>query len=227
MDPAVVLPCRALLFDCDGVLVDSDESVARSWTRWALDYGLDPASVTALVHGRRSVDTVHMLIPPGRRAAALRTINAYELEDARTVPGVAGAAALVTSLPRFRWAVVTSGTPALARARLSAAGIPLPKVLITAADVSRGKPDPEGYLAAAGMLDAPPETTVVLEDSRSGVEAGRRAGVTGVIGVSAKALDTDADIVVGDLTCVAWTDSALAVYDSGLLRPARWPPDRR
>lgn len=156
MDSIAVLPCRALLFDCDGVLVDSDDTVARSWTRWALRYGLDPADVSRQVHGRRSVDTVASLIAPERQAEAVRVIDAYELEDARAVRSVAGAPALVASLPPGSWAVVTSGTAALARARLEAAGIPAPRVMITADDVTRGNPDPQGYLAAACGLGVSP-----------------------------------------------------------------------
>jgi mannitol-1-/sugar-/sorbitol-6-phosphatase len=227
MQSGVVLPCRALLFDCDGVLVDSDDSVRRSWGRWALHYGLEPDEVTPLVHGRRSVDTVNLLIAPDLRAEAVRTIDAFELEDARDVRGVAGARALVTSLPEGCWAVVTSGTPELARARLQASGIPLPRAVITASDVSRGKPDPEGYLAAAQSLEVPPQSAVVLEDSGSGVEAGRRAKVAGVVGVGAKALDTDADVVVRDLTSLTWTRAGLAVSGAGLLRPARRATDGR
>jgi sugar-phosphatase len=221
MQPLVVLPCSALLFDCDGVLVDSDETVARSWGRWARRYGLDPDEVTPLVHGRRSADTVALLIAAESRREAVQTIDAYELEDARDVRSVAGAPALVASVPPARWAVVTSGRRALAEARLRAAGISLPRVVITADDVTHGKPDPEGYLAAARGLEVPPKAAIVLEDSGSGVEAGRRAGVAAIVGVGRKALDTDADVVVEDLTCLEWNGAGLAVGGAGVLRPAQ------
>jgi mannitol-1-/sugar-/sorbitol-6-phosphatase len=227
MDPLVVLPCRAVLLDSDGVLVDSEKTVARSWSRWALRYGLEPDEVAPLVHGRRSVDTVRMLIAPELRAEARQLIDTYELEDAAEVRGVAGAAALVRSLPEARRAVVTSGTSALARARLQSAGVSIPEVVVTADDVSRGKPDPEGYLTAARRLEVSPETAVVVEDSGSGVDAARRAGVAAVVGVSSRALATDADVVVTDLTCVAWTGSGLSVSGAGVLRPARRPTARR
>jgi mannitol-1-/sugar-/sorbitol-6-phosphatase len=220
MQPLVVLPCRALLFDCDGVLVDSDDTVRRSWGRWAQHYGLDPDSVTPLVHGRRSADTVRILIPAERRSEAVRTIDAYELEDALEVRSVRGASALVASLPPAAWAVVTSGRRALAEARLKAAGLPLPRVLITADDVTRGKPDAEGYLAAARNMEVPPDKAIVLEDSGSGVEAARRAGVAAIVGVGPKALDTDADVVVDDLTCLEWTGAGLSVGGVGVLRSA-------
>jgi sugar-phosphatase len=227
MEPLVVLPCRAVLFDCDGVLVDSDDTVVRSWSRWARRYDLDPDEVTALVPGRRSVDTVHMLIAPDLRAEAVRVIDTYELEDAAEVRSVAGASALVKSLPPTCWAVVTSGTSVLARARLRAAGISPPRVVVTADDVSRGKPDPEGYLAAARLLEVPPEASVVVEDSSSGVDAARRADVAGVIGVGPKAFDSDTDVVVSDLTHVAWTGSGLAASGAGVLRRGRPPTSRQ
>lgn len=223
----MVLPCRAVLFDSDGVLVDSEKTVARSWSRWARHYGLDPDEVAPLVHGRRSVDTVRMLIAPALRSEAVQLIDRYELEDAAEVRGVGGAVALVRSLPEARWAVVTSGTAALARARLRAAGISLPQVVVTADDVSRGKPDPEGYLAAARRLEVSPETAVVAEDSGSGVDAARRAGVAAVVGVSSRALATDAEVVVTDLTCLTWTGSGLSVSGAGVLRPAHRPTARR
>ena len=219
MEPLVVLPCRALLFDCDGVLVDSHGTVIRSWTRWALRFGLDPAEVVPMVHGRRSVDTVALLIPPEHRAKAVQVIDSYELEDAAAVRSVAGAPALVSSVPQENWAVVTSGTTALARARLAAAGIPLPRVLVTADDVTRGKPDPEGYLAAARRLGVSPGDALVLEDSGSGIEAGRRAGVAGVVGVG-DVEETTADVVVSDLRSLEWVGSGLGVFGPGALRTA-------
>jgi sugar-phosphatase len=195
-----------ILFDCDGVLVDSDASVDRSWTRWALEYGLDPDRVIETVHGRRTTDTVDLLIQPSDRAAALSAIDSYELEDATTATQIAGARELVASMPSSRWAVVTSGRRALARARLHAAGIDPPRVLVSADDVAAGKPDPEGYLAAAAALGVAPGDAIVIEDSGTGVEAGRRASAGNVVGVGSRALSTKADIVVRDLTSLRWDD---------------------
>ncbi|MGH8860673.1 MAG: HAD family hydrolase, partial [Jatrophihabitantaceae bacterium] len=117
-----LLRCAAVLFDCDGVLVDSDDSVRAAWTRWARDLSLDPDVVTNLVHGRRSADTVAQLVPAGARDAAAALIDRYELEDAAAVTAIPGAADLARSVPR--WAVVTSGRRELALARLAAAGLP-------------------------------------------------------------------------------------------------------
>ena len=211
MSPRSCFPCRAVLFDCDGVLVDSDASVVRAWSRWAVSYGLDPAAVVPLVHGRRAADTVAMLVDPRDRAAALDRINAYEIEDAAGVVPVPGAGELVAGLDGTPWAVVTSGTRALATARLRAARIPLPAVLVTADDVAAGKPAPDGYAGAAAALGVAAPDAVVLEDAAAGVRAARAAGVGAVIGVGTRALETDADVVVPDLRALTWDDGALHV----------------
>ncbi len=159
-----VLPCRGLLFDCDGVLVDSVASVTAAWSRWAVDLGLEPAHVDSLVHGRRSADTVALLVGEDQQADQLALIDRYEIEDAVSVRAIPGAAALLGSLPADRWAVVTSGRADLARARLQAAGLPCPDALVTADDVAAGKPDPEGYRKAAERLGIEAKDAVVVED---------------------------------------------------------------
>jgi sugar-phosphatase len=205
----ISLACKGILFDCDGVLVDSDVSVLRSWRRWAVEFGFDPDEVTLLVHGRRSADTVAQLLPSSKRAHGVERIDRIELDDAAAVRAVSGAVRLVTSMPAGSWAVVTSGTYALATARLRAAGFAVPDVLVTADDVARGKPDPEGYLAAAAQLGRTPHETIVLEDAQAGIEAARAAGVSAVVGVGRNNLR--ADLVVPDLTGVHWTGDGLVV----------------
>jgi sugar-phosphatase len=214
----VEIPAAGLLFDSDGVLVDSDEAVVRAWTRWAGAYGLAPERVTGMAHGRRSADTVAELVEESRRAEALATIDRYEIAEAAAVAPIPGAPALLRSLPPRIWAVVTSGTPDLARARLAAAGLPPPRVLVTAHDVPMGKPAPDGYLAAAAALGADIADAVVLEDSESGVAAGLAAGVGAVVGVGERALATGARIVVRDLRDLAWTGSALRIPGACRLR---------
>ncbi|MGY1725379.1 HAD-IA family hydrolase [Geodermatophilus sp. SYSU D01062] len=210
------LLARGLLFDNDGVLVDSDAAVTSSWSRWATEHGLVSADVLAVVHGRRSADTVADLVPGPGRAAATALIDRYELEDATTVAAVPGAADLLAGLPAGVWAVVTSGTPDLATARLTAAGLPLPGALVTARDVRTGKPDPEGYRLGARLLGVPPEDTVVFEDSPAGIAAGRAAGA-GVVGVGERALGAGADVVVRDLGGLSWADGVLSVPAAALL----------
>jgi mannitol-1-/sugar-/sorbitol-6-phosphatase len=214
---SAAVPARGLLFDCDGVLVDSDAAVLRSWSRWAHRWDLDPDAVTALVHGRRSADTVALLIDHADRARALADIDRYEVEDAVAVAAVPGAAQLLGSLPEGSWAVVTSGRRPLATARLAAAGLPVPAVLVCAEDVPRGKPDPAGYLLAAGRLGCPPAECAVLEDSPAGIGAGDAAGAR-VVGVGERALDTGVPLVVRDLRGLAWDGAALHLPPEALLR---------
>ena len=218
--PAVLIPAAGVLFDCDGVLVESDASVAAAWSRWAVKYGFEPTIVGDIVHGRRAFDTVTLLIDPGKHdpAQALADIDAYEVELAETVTAIPGAIALAGAIEHGRWAVVTSGNRILAAVRLAAAGIPSAAVVVTADDVAEGKPHPEGYRAAAAQIGLPPEQTVVLEDATAGVLAARAAGVSAVIGVGRRALDSDADVVVADLTAVSWTGQGLRIEAAGLLR---------
>ncbi|MFF3483249.1 HAD-IA family hydrolase [Streptomyces sp. NPDC002701] len=212
------IACEGLLFDNDGVLVDSDLGVDQAWSTWARARGLDAGQVTAMVHGRRSADTVALLVTdPGERPAALAEVDRLEIEAAATTTALPGALGLLTSLPRGSWAVVTSGVTGLARARLAAAGLPLPPVLVTADDVSHGKPAPDGYLAAAGRLGVDPARTVVLEDSAAGATAGAAAGAY-VIGVGRRGLDTAASVVVRDLRGLTWHDGVLDLGAADVLR---------
>ena len=195
--------CAAVLFDADGVLVDSDASVISAWSRWAVAYHLDPGHVLGMVHGRRSADTVALLVPDNQEQA-LRDVDYAELADAATVRAVPGARTLLDDLNRAGtpWGVVTSATRALARARHQAAGLPIPAVTVTADDLRHGKPDPAGYRMAAQLLGVAPSACVVLEDSPSGLLAARAAGVRAVIGVSARAAAHYPDVTVQDLTSV-------------------------
>jgi mannitol-1-/sugar-/sorbitol-6-phosphatase len=211
------IPCRGLLFDSDGVLVDSDASVLRSWSRWARRWNLDADEVTAMVHGRRSADTVALLMAVEDRARALAEIDRYEVEDAITVTALPGAAELLGALPPGPWAVVTSGRRELAVARLRAAGLPVPSVLVCAEDVPAGKPDPAGYLLAATLLGLPATDCVVVEDSPAGIAAGGAAGAT-VLGVSERALDTHSAVVVRDLRGLRWDGAELHFPADVLLR---------
>jgi mannitol-1-/sugar-/sorbitol-6-phosphatase len=203
--------CQGVLFDCDGVLVDSDASVASAWARWARDLELDPASVTDLVHGRRSADTVAILVPAERRREELARIDRYEMEDAAGVRAVDGSLELLKSMPRGRWAVVTSGRSELAIARLRAAGLPVPGVLISADDVAKGKPDPEGYVTASQRLGISPASSAVVEDAPSGIEAARAAGAGAVVGVGPRAEKSAPDVVVNDLRSLRWVGTGLEV----------------
>ncbi|WP_369133780.1 HAD-IA family hydrolase [Modestobacter sp. I12A-02662] len=216
-DGGLLLPARGLLFDNDGVLVDSEPSVVRSWSRWALDHDLDPAEVMAAVPGRRAADTVALFVKPARIDESVEVINRYELEDVEGTTAVPGVLELVPQLTGVPWAVVTSGIRELATARLRAAGVPLPAVIVTAEDVLAGKPDPEPYAVGAGRLGLAPADVIVLEDSASGIASGLSAGAT-VLGIGEPALGTPATAVVRDLTGARWTGDGLELPPAALLR---------
>jgi sugar-phosphatase len=207
---------KAIVFDSDGVLVHSDASVTRAWTAWAVQYGLDPVGVLSMVHGRPARETVAMLVPETKVGAALVDIHGLELGDAATVSALPGAAQLVAQLPAGAWAVVTSAIRDLARARLAAAGLRQPSVLVSADDVLRGKPDPEGYATALKRLGVEPAQAIVIEDTATGIAAAHAAGVTTVIGVGPRAMGAEATIVVRDLRALSWR-GMLLVSPEGLM----------
>ena len=165
----------AVLFDLDGVLVDSTASVTRSWGRWAVEYDVS-AQALQENHGQPAQALVERLLGSERVAAGLARIESIEVDDAAAVEAVPGARDLFASLPEHRRAVVTSGTPPIATARLRTAGFPLPRTLVTADDVPRGKPDPAPYLLAAQRLGLPPERCLAVEDAPAGIASATAAG---------------------------------------------------
>ncbi|MBB3666125.1 sugar-phosphatase [Prauserella sediminis] len=198
--PVFDRPFDAVLFDVDGVLVDSTASVLRSWERLAGDLDIPPATVEQN-HGRPARALLSQFLPAARVAEGMRHIERLEVDDAPTVTEVPGAHALLDALPATRYGLVTSGTPAIARARLAAAGITPPPVLVTADDVHAGKPDPEPYRLAAQRLGVAPERCLVVEDAPAGVAAARAAGcaVIGMLGTVAPGELTTADVLVDGL----------------------------
>lgn len=196
---------EALLFDNDGTLVSSLESVGRCWTRWAHEYGITAEDFARIqLHGRPAGEIAADLLPADIVPEALARIEQLEVED---VPGAVealpGTLALLDALPAERWAVVTSATRRLAEARLDEVGI-RPKTLIAADDITRGKPDPEPYLLAARELGVDPARCVVFEDAPAGLQAGRAAGMTTVaLATTHQAHELDADLVVKDLSALS------------------------
>lgn len=195
------LRCAAILFDLDGVLVDSAECVERTWRGWAARHGLDPALVIAQAHGRRTIETVRQLAPHLAAGNEVAALAASESSTTEGVYEVAGARELLQRLPRNAWAIVTSGIRPVATLRIRHTGLPMPEVLICADDIERGKPDPEGYLIAAQRIGVAPSECVVVEDAPAGLEAARAAGmrVIGIRGTHSAAALSGADIVVATL----------------------------
>jgi sugar-phosphatase len=172
-----VITCGAVLFDLDGVLVDSRRCIELVWHEWAHRHGLDAAAILRVAHGRRTSETVREVAPHLDAAAEAGVLDALEEVEERGISEAPGARELLAGLSPRQWAVVTSGSPGVARLRLRVGRIPQPPVLITGADVRRGKPDPEGYLRAAAVLEYEPSTCMVIEDTPAGVAAGKAAGM--------------------------------------------------
>jgi sugar-phosphatase len=168
--------CRAILFDLDGVLVDSTACIERHWTRWATQHGLDPALVIRAAHGRPTVETMREVAPHLAAEEETARLEAAEASDTGGVMAFSGAAELLRSLPEGSWAVATSGTRRTATNRLAQTGLPTPKVLVTADDIRQGKPHPEPYLLAAKGLGLAAEDCLVVEDAPPGVASARAAG---------------------------------------------------
>jgi mannitol-1-/sugar-/sorbitol-6-phosphatase len=176
LDEMIVTRCSALLFDMDGVLIDSTPAVARVWHRWALEHGFDPETVVRRAHGRPSRATIRELLPNADIEGEDREVERREMEDLDGVVLLPGAREILNILPPDRWTIATSCTRALAEVRLRAAGLPIPKTLTTSSDVKIGKPDPEPYLKAAAKLGFPASDCIVIEDAPAGVRSGKAAG---------------------------------------------------
>jgi mannitol-1-/sugar-/sorbitol-6-phosphatase len=174
----VLVRCKGILFDMDGILISSLGSVERSWTKWANMRDLDPAHVLGMIHGRRAIESVAMLRPDLDPARELNLIEDIELADGEGIMVLPGVKEIMAVLPEDRWTVVTSATERLARMRLAGAGFKVPQRLVTAETVNEGKPNPAPYLAGAALLGFDPGECVVFEDSASGVAAGCAAGCT-------------------------------------------------
>jgi mannitol-1-/sugar-/sorbitol-6-phosphatase len=216
---------QAILFDLDGVLVDSISAVERTWLRWAERHGVDEQRVLDTVHEGPARDSVATLAPGLDAQAEADGIDSEQAEDTEGVVALPGAAELAGTLPRERWAVVTSANEGLAVSRLGAAGIPRPRVLITIDAIAHGKPAPDGYLAAALALGFEPRDCLVVENAPSGVASGRAAGATVLALLTSHSREelVQADMVADDLAAtrlVAADPPRLELRAPG---PAPWP----
>jgi sugar-phosphatase len=167
------ITCSALLFDLDGVLIDSTPAVARVWKQWGIQHGFDPDEVTHNAHGRPSIETIRGYLPDADHELENREVERCEIEDLEGVVALPGVRELLTSLPPNRWTIVTSCTRRLAEARLGAAGLHVPQMMVTSNDIIHGKPDPEPYLKGASLLGFPAANCIVLEDAPAGIRSGK------------------------------------------------------
>lgn len=205
---------QAFLFDMDGTLITSTLAAERVWTRWAGRHGLDVAALLSVMHGVRAIDTIrNQNLPDIDLDAEVAWVERGEIEDVEGVAPIPGAIDFVKRLPPDRWAVVTSASVPLARARLKAAGVTPPAVMITAEDVERGKPDPAGYLKAAATLGFDIADCLVFEDAEAGIKAGEAAGADVVVVTAAwtHPLQTDHP------TLADYADAGLEVRADGSL----------
>jgi mannitol-1-/sugar-/sorbitol-6-phosphatase len=169
--------CAAILFDLDGVLVDSTRSVERQWRIWAREHGIDEEKAVAIAHGVRAVEVIRAIAPHLDAEAEVVKLEALEAADHAGVAVMPGAIDLIHAIPDGRWGVVTSGRRNLAAARLQLAGIPSPPAMVTASDVMNGKPHPEPYLKGAELLGVNPAECLVIEDAPAGIRSAHAAGM--------------------------------------------------
>jgi sugar-phosphatase len=173
----MIFSAKAILFDMDGVLMDSTPSVERVWRTWAVKHGLDPEHIADQAHGRRSIETIRAVAPELDAEKENIEVEQMEIDDKEGVTALPGAAELLAHLPADKFAIVTSATRPLAVARLGYAGIPVPRHMITANNVVHGKPSPEPFLKGAALLGFNPADCLVFEDSPAGISSARSAGM--------------------------------------------------
>jgi sugar-phosphatase len=174
------LECDAILFDLDGVLIDSTACIIHHWQKWAEQHNLDLNKIMQVMHGRPTLETMRLVAPHLPVEAEARRFEAAEALDSAGVEKIDGATRLLKLLPPDAWAIVTSGTRGVATARIRYTGLPTPIILITADDVTQGKPSPEPYLLAAKKFGLAPDQCVVIEDSPAGISAAHAAGMRAI-----------------------------------------------
>ncbi|MCW2688092.1 MAG: phosphatase [Mycobacterium sp.] len=204
---------EGILFDNDGVLVDSHDAAAAAWNQWARTWAPDFDFHRDIQHGRRLADVVGDLVSPDRAEVATRDLLDMEMRYATDVPAIVGAAGLLRVIPPDSWVVVTSGAREMALARMSSADLPHPRAIVSAEDVRAGKPAPDPYLAGAAALGLKPVACAVFEDAPLGVMSARAAGAGVVIGVGPATIGCDVDVTVSTLSGITFDGTTLVVSD--------------
>jgi len=214
--PKIQITCRAVLFDMDGVLLDSVPSVERQWTIWALRHSLDPKKVLAVAHGVRTIETVRKLMPHLDAVKEAKSIELGEIQDTGGLRALPGAQEMLQILPPKQWNIVTSATRALAVARLGFVNLLVPDLIVTADDVKNGKPHPEPYLAGAARLGCDPGDCLVVEDAPAGIRAAKSAGMQALALTTTHAVP-DLTAAMPDAMVRSLADVAVRVLNDGQL----------
>jgi mannitol-1-/sugar-/sorbitol-6-phosphatase len=185
MSNLITLGCKAILFDMDGTLVDSTPVVEHGWGLWAARHNIPIEEILAFSHGRPASAVFEQFLPGRDHTRDLEELSRFEEDTTEGILAVPGAAEILheLQLQNHPWAIVTSAWRRLAETRVTAAGLPLPKVIIPIDEIHNGKPDPEGFLLAAAQLSVAPLDCVIFEDTRPGIEAGLSAGMQ-VVGLT-------------------------------------------
>ena len=210
----MVVTARAILFDLDGVLVDSTPAITRVWERWALEQGFKPEKTVRESHGRPSLEVVRELLPDADHEVENLRIERMEMEDVDGVVPLPGALELLTSLPPDRWTIVTSCTRPLAEVRIRATGLPLPSTMVTASDIGNGKPHPEPYVKAARKLGVMPADCVAFEDVPAGIHSAKAAGARVF---AAKTTTTESEILAARPDWIVENCAAVKAFFSATL----------
>ena len=200
------MQCKGFLFDLDGTLVDSLPVVERSWCKWGDRFGIPHDEILGFIHGKQAITSIRHFMP-GRSEediqAEFRFLEQIEATDIDGIVALPGALNLLNTLNEagIPWAIVTSGSIPVAHARHRAAGLPMPKVFVTAEQVKKGKPAPDAYLLGAELLGIPAQQCAVGEDAPAGLLSGLAAGCrTIAVNVPADAPRLDeADLVLTTL----------------------------
>lgn len=198
------LSCIAVIFDLDGVLIDSDDAIEQRWRQWAESHDIPFEEIEAVYHGRPMVEVIEEVAPELDPEAEIDRMHDVMTAAPDALRAFDGVKSMLEDLPSERWAIATSARRRTATNRLDHVGLPTPNVFITADDVKRGKPYPDAYRAAADRLNVDPSDCIVFEDAVSGVTAARRAGAR-VVGVATsndpEAL-SEADTVIPSMAAV-------------------------
>ncbi len=207
--------CDAILFDLDGVLVNSSQVIERQWRLWAARNQIDMQAIMAVWHGRRAFEIIQIVAPHLDTVTEAGLVAAAEAADRKGLQVYPGAQQLLTTLPANHWAIATSGPLAVASTRLGHAGLPFPQIFVTGDDVQRGKPSPDPYLLAAARLNVPAQRCVVIEDAPAGIEAGLAAGAQ-VIAIAST--NPPKELNQASAVAAKLTDLRVTVHTTGAYR---------